>query len=99
MILEIAQIDIKPGSETEFEAAVNQAVPLFRRARGCRAMTLARSAEKPSRYRLFVQWETLENHMVDFRESADFQEWRGLVGSYFAAPPEIEHVHETLRGF
>ncbi len=99
MILEIAQIDIRPGSEPEFEEAVQQAVPLFKRARGCRAMTLARSAEKPSRYRLFVQWETLENHMVDFRESADFQEWRSLVGSYFASPPDVEHVHETLRGF
>jgi len=99
MILEIAQIDIKPGSEAAFETAVRQAVPLFKRAKGCSAMTLARSAEMPSRYRLFVQWETLENHMVDFRESADFKEWRSLVGSYFAAPPEVEHVHETLRGF
>lgn len=99
MILEIAQIDIKPGSEAAFEAAVKKAVPLFKRAKGCRAMTLARSEEKPSRYRLFVQWETLENHTVDFRGSADFQEWRRLVGDYFAAPPEVEHVHETLRGF
>jgi len=99
MILEIAQIDVSPGSESQFEAAVQQAVPLFRRAKGCRAMTLARSAEKPSRYRLFLQWETLENHVVDFRESADFQEWRSLVGPYFAAPPEVEHVTETLRGF
>jgi quinol monooxygenase YgiN len=99
MILEIAQIDIKPGSEAEFEAAVQQAVPLFKRAKGCRAMTLARSAEKPSRYRLFVQWETLENHIVDFRESADFQEWRKLVGPTFATPPDVEHVREVVFGF
>ena len=51
-----------------------KAAPLFQRAKGCRGMELQRSVERPNRYRLFVQWETLENHTVDFRGSADFQE-------------------------
>ncbi|HEX3498464.1 MAG TPA: antibiotic biosynthesis monooxygenase family protein, partial [Stellaceae bacterium] len=62
MILEIAQIEIKPGLEAEFEAGVGKAAPLFKRARGCRGMNLQRSIEKPARYRLIVTWETLENH-------------------------------------
>ena len=69
MILEIAQIDVKPGMEAEFEAGVKKAAPIFKRAKGCKFMTLQRSHEKPQRYRLFVQWETLENHTKDFRES------------------------------
>jgi quinol monooxygenase YgiN len=92
MILEIAQIDVKPGMEAEFEAAVNK-------AEGCKLMTLQRSHEMPQRYRLFVQWETLENHTKDFRESADFQEWRKLVGHCFSSPPSVEHVTEVMRGF
>lgn len=99
MILEIAQIDIKPGMEAEFETGVKNAGPVFKRAKGCKAMSLQRSLENPSRYRLFVQWETLENHTVDFRGSADFQEWRKLVGHCFAAPPEVEHVKEAVKGF
>jgi heme-degrading monooxygenase HmoA len=99
MVLEIAQIDVKLGAESEFEAGVQAALPIFRRAKGCKSVTLQRSHEMPSRYRLFVQWETLENHTVDFRNSADFQEWRKLVGSYFAAPPYVEHVTEVVRGF
>jgi len=99
MFLEIAQIDVKPGTENDFEAGVNSAKPIFKRAKGCKLVTLQRSHEKPSRYRLFVQWETLENHTVDFRGSADFQEWRKLVGPYFASPPEVEHVTEVMRGF
>ena len=83
MILEIAQIDVKLGLEEEFEANVAKAVPLFQRARGCRAMELQRSIERPNRYRLMVRWETLENHTVNFRESADFREWRALVGHCF----------------
>ena len=99
MVLEIAQIDVKPGMEAEFEAGVAKAGPLFARAKGCTGMTLQRSVEKPARYRLFVQWETLENHTVDFRGSPDFAEWRSLVGHCFAAPPEVEHVRETVKGF
>ncbi|MBZ0141072.1 MAG: antibiotic biosynthesis monooxygenase, partial [Pseudorhodoplanes sp.] len=92
MILEIAQIEVKPGMERDFEAGVAAAAPLFRRAKGCRGMELQRSIEKPQRYRLFVRWDTLENHTVDFRGSADFAEWRKLVGHCFAAPPEVEHT-------
>jgi quinol monooxygenase YgiN len=99
MILEIAQIDVTPGRESDFEAGVSKAVPIFKRAEGCQGVTLQRSHEKPSRYRLFVKWETLENHTVDFRGSADFQEWRKLVGPFFASPPEVEHVKEMVSGF
>jgi heme-degrading monooxygenase HmoA len=98
MITEIAQIDVKPGMENDFEAGVKSAVPLFKRAKGCKSMTLQRSHEKPARYRLFVQWDTLENHMIDFRASADFQEWRKLVGHCFATPPVVEHVREVMKG-
>jgi heme-degrading monooxygenase HmoA len=99
MITEIAQIDVKPGQEAAFEAAVAEAAPLFQRAKGCRAMRVERSIEKPQRYRLFVSWETLENHTVDFRESADFQEWRKLAVPHFASPPEVEHVEVAVAGF
>ena len=95
MILEIAQIDVKPGMESAFEAGVAQAAPLFRRAKGCISMELQRSIEKPSRYRLLVQWETLENHTVDFRGSAAFADWRAIVGPFFAAPPAVEHFEDV----
>ena len=97
MITEIAQLEIKPGMESEFEAGVKKATPLFQRAKGCRGMELQRSIEKPSRYRLFVSWETLENHTVDFRNSPDFQEWRKLVGHCFAAAPEVEHTSQVAK--
>jgi quinol monooxygenase YgiN len=99
MITEIAQIDVKPGMEAEFETAVKNTAPVFQRAKGCRGMELQRSIEKPGRYRLFVKWETVEHHTVDFRGSPDFREWRKLVGHCFAAPPEVEHVTQVLRGF
>ncbi len=99
MITEIAQIVVKPGMESEFETGVKNAAVIFRRAKGCHGMELQRSIEEPSRYRLLVTWETVENHNVDFRGSPDFQEWRKLVGHCFATPPQVEHVEQVLRGF
>src|SRR5690349_1901780 len=64
MILEMAHIEVKPGAEAAFEAAVAQAAPLFAAARGCQKMELHRVVEAPSRYILMVRWETLEDHTV-----------------------------------
>lgn len=99
MITEIAEIEVRPGEDANFEAAVAKAVPLFRRAKGCRGMELQRSIEKPSKYRLMVKWETLDDHVVHFRNSEDFQEWRRLVSPHFVAPPVVEHTHTVLTGF
>ena len=96
MITEIAQIDVKPGSERDFEAAVGKARAVFGRAKGFHGFELHRSIEKPQRYRLVIKWGTLENHTVDFRGSKDFAEWRGLVGQYFASPPEVEHTQTVV---
>jgi quinol monooxygenase YgiN len=99
MITEIAQIEVKPGMESDFEAGVKNAAPIFKRAKGCHGMELHRSIEKPSRYRLFVTWETVDDHTVGFRGSPDFQEWRKLVGHCFASQPEVEHVQQVMHGF
>jgi heme-degrading monooxygenase HmoA len=99
MFWEIAQLEVKPGEEAAFEAAVAKAAPLFKSSRGCKGMQLHRSVEHPCRYRLVVDWETVEDHTVHFRGSENFQEWRRLVGSHFASPPVVEHTHRVVDGF
>jgi heme-degrading monooxygenase HmoA len=99
MVLEIAHITVKMGFETEFEAGVAKAAPIFERAIGCSGMELHRSIEHPNHYRLFVKWDSVENHTVDFRGSADFQEWRKLVAQCFEAAPEVEHTKAVVNGF
>jgi hypothetical protein len=78
----------------------DQRAKIFRTADAVRA----RRREGPHRYaqnrpRFFaatLQWQTLENHTVDFRGSENFAEWRALVGQYFAAPPDVEHTQTVL---
>ncbi|GLK73707.1 antibiotic biosynthesis monooxygenase [Ancylobacter dichloromethanicus] len=98
MIIEIAELRIKPGEEAAFEGGVARAVPLFQRAKGCRGVELHQVIEAPDVYRLVVRWETLENHMVDFRNSEDFQRWRDLVSDTFAAPPSVTHERTVDLG-
>jgi len=96
MIFEIAQILVKPGHEQAFEDGVNAARPLFLRARGCHSVALHRRIEDPLRYTLVVQWETLDDHMVHFRQSDDFQAWRALVGEHFDGAPQVHHQRQVL---
>lgn len=91
MILEVAEIAVKPGSEAAFEAGVAEASALFLRAEGCHGLSLHRVIETPAVYRLLVKWETVESHMIDFRNSDDFQVWRALVGPFFAGAPKVTH--------
>jgi heme-degrading monooxygenase HmoA len=100
MIHEIAEIHVVGGREKEFEIAVARAVPLFQRSRGCRGMELQRTIETPTKYRLVVQWDTVEDHMVHFRGSPEFQEWRRLVGAFFqGGPPLVDHTERVVHGF
>jgi len=99
MITEIAHLTIDPARSTAFEAAVAEAAPLFRAARGCLGMALERTVEDAGKYRLVVRWQTLEDHTVGFRGSPGFQQWRALAGPFFTAAPEVWHVEEVGHYF
>ena len=97
MITEIAQIEIKPGTERDYEAAIAKAAALPPVA-GFHGFELHRSIEKPQRYRFIAKWDSVEAHEA-FRASERFAEWRALVGSFYAAPPEVEHTETVVSTF
>ena len=92
MILEIADIRIQPGKQREFDAAIVKGVEtVISKAKGFRGYKVNKGIESPERYILMIFWDTVKNHTVDFRQSPAFQQWRAIVGQYFAAPPAVEH--------
>lgn len=92
MILELADIRIHPGQQAAFGEAIQRGIrTVISSARGFQGYKINKGIENPERYILQVFWETLENHTVDFRQSASFAEWRAIVGPYFAGPPSVEH--------
>ena len=99
MILEIAQIDVKAGMEGDFESGIARASEIFKAAEGCRSFAVRRSIEKPQRYRLLIEWDTLETHTRDFTGSQAWQSYRAMVSPFFDAPPQGEHTELTLAAF
>jgi len=92
MILEIADIRIQPGRQAEFDLAIQRGLEqVISKSKGYREHRVNKCIETPERYVLMIYWDTVENHTVDFRESPAFQEWRAIVGPFFAAPPNVEH--------
>jgi heme-degrading monooxygenase HmoA len=99
MIYEVADIVIKEGMGPKFEWGFAQSLPLFKRAAGCKSARLERSVEDPERYLVVIGWQTLDDHVVGFRTSADYTLWRELVGDFFAAPPVVDHTEVIVSGF
>ncbi len=94
MILEIAEIRIKPGSQDAFDAAIRTGVEtVISKAKGFQGYKVFKGIESPERYVLQISWATLENHTADFRGSPAFLEWRAIVGPFFAGPPMVEHFN------
>jgi len=91
MVLESALLHVKPGEEAAFEAAFNEARHIIGAMRGFISLTLSRCVEKPSDYLLLVQWQTLEDHTVGFRQSAEYQRWRALLHHFYDPMPEVLH--------
>ncbi len=52
---------------------------------------LQKCVENPSRYILLVNWETLEDHNIGFKESNEYQEWRSLLHHFYDPFPTVEH--------
>jgi heme-degrading monooxygenase HmoA len=92
MILELADIRIHPGQNAAFEDAIQRGLDtVISHAKGCQGYKVNRGLESPERYILQVFWDTLDDHMVGFRQSDAFPQWRAIVGPFFAAPPVVEH--------
>jgi heme-degrading monooxygenase HmoA len=91
MILEIATIHIKENQNTAFELAFEKAKQVVISSAGCIKATLFHCHENEMKYQVLIEWETLEAHTVNFRESELFIEWRTILSPYFEKAPEVEH--------
>jgi heme-degrading monooxygenase HmoA len=97
VILEIADIRIPPGRNAAFEQAIAHGLrTVASRAKGFRRGWVHRGIDSPERYVLQIEWETLEDHTVGFRQGPLFGEWRAIVGPFFASPPHVEHFEMAV---
>lgn len=91
MILETAFIHVVPGKEDDFLEALEKAKEVLKSAKGWHSLSVSRGIERSSTFMLQLEWETLENHTIDFREGPLFAKWREIIGPFFDKAPDVEH--------
>lgn len=97
MILEVAILNVRPAmAGAEFETAMRTAAPLIASTPGYISHEVRRCLEAPHRYILLVQWNTLEDHTVGFRQSPQYQEWRKHLHHFYDPFPTVEHYAACL---
>jgi heme-degrading monooxygenase HmoA len=96
MILEVATLDVKPGQREAFQAAFREASGIIAGMKGYMAHQLQECLENPNRFVLLVWWQTLEDHTVGFRGSAEYQQWRALLHHFYDPFPTVEHFQIVL---
>ncbi|MEO8752526.1 MAG: antibiotic biosynthesis monooxygenase [Casimicrobiaceae bacterium] len=97
MILEIAILNVRSGTERQFEAAFAEASAIISAMPGYIAHQLRRCLETSNQYALLVEWTSLEAHTVGFRGSPEYQDWKRLLHHFYDPFPTVEH-YELVPG-
>ena len=94
--LEVAILNVRAGTGAEFEAAFRKASAIISAMPGYHSHELRRCVEISSRYILLVHWRSLEDHTIGFRQSSEYQRWRGLLHHFYDPFPTVEHYGPSL---
>ena len=96
MILEVAILNVIPGLEDDFLKAFSQAQHIISKMKGYISHQLKKCIEVKNQFILLVEWETLTDHTVGFRESAEYQEWKSLLHHFYDPFPIVQHYENTV---
>lgn len=91
MILEVATLHIKEGLSPEFEINFQRAEKIIASMKGYISHQLKKCVEQDDKYILLVNWETIEDHEIGFRQSEEYQEWKALLHHFYEPFPTVEH--------
>lgn len=95
VILEAVRLNVKPGQTSDFEAAFARASAIIRSIDGYIDHELHRCIEAANVYLLLVRWRHLDDHMIGFRGSAHYQEWKRLLHHFYDPFPIVEHFERV----
>lgn len=95
MVLEVATITVTPGAEEVFLASYRGARDVLAGTDGCRSVRMTRGVESPSTFVLLVEWDSVEAHEENFRQTDRFTAWREAIGPHFAGAPHVEHYADV----
>ena len=96
MILEVAMLNVIIGKEKDFEVDFKIASKYISSIEGYINHSLRKCIENKNKYILLVEWQTLEDHTIGFRQSEAYLEWKRLLHHYYDPFPTVEH-YEVIK--
>jgi quinol monooxygenase YgiN len=90
VITEIAVLTASSGKAEDLARAIAAGIAHIREDPGCQRAEVLRGVERPERFVVTVDWDSLEAHVDGFRGSPAFGKWIGAVKP-FLATTETEH--------
>jgi heme-degrading monooxygenase HmoA len=97
MILEVAILFVKKGEGKQFEKDFAIAGHFISTIQGYLGHSLRKCIEQENKYILMVDWATLEDHTIGFRQSPQYLEWKKLLHHYYDPFPIVEHFELILE--
>lgn len=95
MILEAVMLQVKEDMEAEYEEVFRGASEIISSMKGYISHELQRCMEVKRKYLLLVQWDTLEDHTIGFRQSNEYQEWKKKLHKFYDPFPTVEHFEKV----
>lgn len=96
MILEAVTLNIVEGQSKAFQASFQKALSLISSMKGFISYELHHCLENENRFLLLVNWNTLEDHTIGFRQSNEYQEWKRLLHHFYDPFPQVEHYQKVI---
>lgn len=91
VILEVVTMHIHKGTSNDFESSFRKAAGILSGMPGFVGQELHKCVEEADKYILLVQWDSITDDIVGFRQSEAYQEWKTLLEPYFETFPVSEH--------
>jgi heme-degrading monooxygenase HmoA len=91
MVTEIAVLKAKQDATEQLVAGLVRARSVISRADGYRGSVFYRGIEDPRAVILRIDWETLDAHLVGFRQSPLLAEWRSHFQHLLDEAPTVTH--------
>jgi heme-degrading monooxygenase HmoA len=91
MVVEIAVLKAKTGAADALRDGLRAARSVIARATGYLGSVFYQGIESPESFILRIEWDSLEAHMRDFRQSPLLAEWRGHFYHLLEGTPTVTH--------
>ncbi|MFC4022310.1 antibiotic biosynthesis monooxygenase family protein [Oceanobacillus longus] len=96
MVQEIFMIHVKSGTEEEFEKAFKKATALLSTAKGYKGAEIKRCVEQRNKYLVSVSWKLVENHVIDFKNTPEFEEMKKILSPFYLSVPKVQHYEKVI---